>query len=220
MKPILCNVLMFPGFYESALSQALDYEEERWLEYQEEEEEEGEFHGVENLADAVFWVADYSGAYTEIARDWVRAFRDKVRESIPKFNCRWESMASPREYNFTTDRVFVYLPRALVTRWHAAMKGNEKFADLVRARFSSRDGFISFYPSTLATWYEKDLNEWDHNQIGTLLDAVLIVAGFDKRKLLEEIESDLYESECFSSAFDNCFTYEALRAKLAEREEA
>lgn len=42
----------------------------------------------------------------------------------------------------------------------------------IKKRFTSYDGFISFYSNRIEDWLDKPLTEWDHNELGTLLYAL------------------------------------------------
>lgn len=79
----------------------------------------------------------------------------------------FESLTSPREYNFSTDRIFCHIDYAelcgIVKTFDLA-----EFSAFVRERFTNRDGFISFYPADLAEWGK--IESWDHNQCGTALE--------------------------------------------------
>ena len=43
--------------------------------------------------------------------------------------------------------------------------------EMVRKRFTSRSGFISFYESDFSLW-SKNLEEWDCNETGTLFECL------------------------------------------------
>lgn len=80
----------------------------------------------------------------------------------------FESMSSPRFYNFETDRVFVLLTRADLARlWRNTDR--DIFEKACRDSFTSRSGFISSYSPDWRTWGR--LSSWDHNQVGTLVQA-------------------------------------------------
>ena len=50
------------------------------------------------------------------------------------------------------------------------MKNHKKdLEDLIKEKFTTRDGFISFYPNRLDKW-PKDFEEWDHNHLGTCFE--------------------------------------------------
>lgn len=120
----------------------------------------------------------------------------------PSIGMTFESMDSPREYNFTTDRVYGLVPlktmREIFRRSKA--ENHETLAAVVRDTFTSYDGFASFYSPDLDSWLAKAgrLQDWDHNELGTLLIAGLQMAGetFGEGSVYdyESPESRLYES--------------------------
>lgn len=127
-------------------------------------------------------------------------------ETGVQLTLEYESLDSPREYNFTTDRLFATTDARTICT--LALGTNPVvLSTLVRERFTSRSGFISYYPSDLAEWPSSPL-DWDHNQLGTLLQAWLGDQGVEiplAWELLEsardngEIDSLLYEempAEC------------------------
>ena len=71
-------------------------------------------------------------------------------------------MDSPREYNFTTDRVYAHIPVNVVLALFArsAAEGHARLRETIRERFTSYDGFHSHYDTTLDTWLERDVTEW------------------------------------------------------------
>lgn len=201
----------FPGLYHSWLSQELDNEEERFIEYECDENEEGEKAFPEplriaspDLADILYRAMDYSAAHLSLAKAYTDAFDawagealgftrsgwrgvwgrkpdgsyGKLRRERYRFDslgAKFEEMTSPREYNFTTDRIFCELSGRTVARLFRMSRedNHARLAACIRERFTSRDGFISHYSNRLADWLEKPLADWDHNELGTLLRALL-----------------------------------------------
>jgi hypothetical protein len=84
-------------------------------------------------------------------------------------------MDSPRFYNFETDRIYAKNTKKQVRalRKHVADNNLQK---VIEDRFTSRSGFISYYDNDLKAW-SKDAGAWDHNQVETLLLAVMYQAG-------------------------------------------
>lgn len=204
----------FPGFYYSWLSEGINNKEEQFLE-NEASEPDAEFHAVprDKLAESLFDSCNYSIAFQMLAREWTSEFIRQAREAMPDFWGRFESMDSPREYNFTTDRVYIRIDRKKAARYRKAARHSKTFAGLVRERFTSRSGFISFYSADVADWYDSD--EWDHNQWGTLIEACLIAAGLDLATLEESILYALHENGCFYEAFEASVNWAKLREACA-----
>lgn len=151
------------------------------------------------LAEILFKVTHYRTAYEKIARWYAEAFDSWAGEQLgmtrkakrnrydwqsqktvvetydaDSIGLQFESMDSPREYNFTTDRIFCHIPLKTVRALFKASKAENHMSlrAAIRERFTSCDGFISGYPNGLDSWLAKPLQEWDHNEIGTLLVAM------------------------------------------------
>lgn len=165
---------------------------------------------ADEMADLLFRHTTYRDAYRQIAHSYVDAFDYQAGEAFgesltakrqtfrmingtytpgvesyqrPSIGMSFESMDSPREYNFATDRVYGRIPlkfmRALLKR--SSAENHATLARVVAERFTSRSGFSSFYDSDVAAWLAKagPLQEWDHNELGTLLIAGLVMADVD-----------------------------------------
>jgi hypothetical protein len=118
-------------------------------------------HGLDpwNYSDSSYFMEEYSKAYVE--------------EFASEFNLKltFDDLSSPREYNFTTDRIFAEIADSDIKRVLDGFN-RDNFAKFVRSKFTSYDGFISYYNPDLNEW-GSDLDEWDHNQIGTILDFMV-----------------------------------------------
>lgn len=157
-----------------------------------------------DLASILFDVTDYPAAYDKLARAYVDAFSQLAgdglgisapeqvkfydreakgyktrREVVSSLRLTFADMSSPREYNFTTDRIFANVPVSVVRKLWAIVKA-DSFDTLTRVaqeRHCSRSGFISGYRSDWRDWGA--LADWDHNQLETLLIAACEVERFD-----------------------------------------
>jgi len=145
------STVPFSGFYESIHSGEVDHTLERIL----TDRDSGSEPAPDFIQNAAFMAIDYSAVYRRYARAYVDSFAEWLG-----LDGKFESMDSPREYNFTTDRVYITLTRADVARlWRGVSRADMTKA--AKARFTSYDGFISGYlkrrqrtspgPSTLGT---------------------------------------------------------------------
>jgi hypothetical protein len=118
------------------------------------------------IRDRLFDCVDWSQVHQTYARKYCRAFAEEYGIEL-----KFESLSSPKYYNYETDRIFAHISDEEIARLFEAVdvKALEK---LIRERFSSCSGFISHYPNTLEDW--GDLDTWDHNQLGTLVEAYVI----------------------------------------------
>lgn len=171
--------LPFQGFYESWYSGELDHEESQYAEHLAEKE--GETYPPELRLDAstfselLFEHMNYRSAELEIAEEYVDSFDRMFSDELElPLRLKYESMDSPREYNFTTDRVYAHIPLAVVRK---LFRKSERFdnhatlAQVIAERFTSYSGFISGYRNDLESWLSKPLRDWDHNELETLLLA-------------------------------------------------
>ena len=196
----------FPGFYGSWLSSDLDNVEEREAEYLAEE------HGLEASAAAELILdhMKYGTAHDYLARQWVEYFRNHVAETFDlQLDLTFESMTSPREYNFATDRIFCHISDEDVQVLFDAIP-TEVLRATIKARFTSYDGFMSFYSNDVDEWLEKPLIEWDHNELGTLLEALVSQSPeFISDVCMQMTESEVYDNASQEAmdwpAFDQAF---------------
>lgn len=228
----------FPGFYHSWLSQALDYEEEMTTENMAESEYyEGAWPEplrmtASEIGEELFMAVSYPVAHEAMAEAYLDAFDNaagvalgetrtlwfmdwrkghKVRCKADTCGFKFSIMTSPREYNFTTDRLFATASMAFVKRLWKRSKADNHAAlrKVIAERFTSRSGFISHYPNRLGDW-PTDLADWDYNQLGTLLIACLSLTDFDE----DSVVMAVLESDATSEALSEALDHDDLDARL------
>lgn len=196
------------------------------------------------LAELLVDPSDYSAMHEAVAKEYVATFDhllgDAMGLSVPTEGTRWcykandmvphvydrptaglefESMSSPREYNFATDRVFAYIPMATVellfTR--SRVEHHEPLRSLIRDSFTSRSGFSSHYDNDLDEWLAKPLDEWDHNELGTLLVAALKLYRPDDESSMEmDCLTAMSEASDFHTAWSNAVDWDKFESARAE----
>lgn len=114
--------------------------------------------------------------WDEVRMAYVKDYTESFAAEL-KLDIQFESLSSPREYNFTTDRIFVHISEEEVKRI-LALTDRKILEEIIRKSFTSRDGFISSYPNDLEEW--PDVSEWDHNHIGTLIAAYAETTGWNE----------------------------------------
>src|SRR5574337_795111 len=194
-------VIPFSGFYESYWSDAIDHEIEQLAEWKAEDEDEDldEDEIKTILNDSL----DHAKARGLVAKAYVEAYENFVNEETGlQIALDYESLSSPREYNFTTDRIFCTISAEDVQAlWEYVDKA--EFDKVCRKHLTSRSGFHSFYDPDYTTWGE--LEEWDHNQLSMLLEA------------LPECEDwVLAESMEIYSLVDEAVNWPSVKAKILE----
>lgn len=122
-------------------------------------------HPNKDLLDAAYGAVRWAHVHHQYAEDYCRAFAHEFG-----INLSFDSLVSPREYNFETDRIFATIDEDEVRRLFGEVDPDDLTA-IAKERFTSCDGFISFYDPDWRAW--GDVLEWDCNQVGTLLLAWL-----------------------------------------------
>jgi hypothetical protein len=149
----------FSGFYETSHDQRIDEAEEQMF-----SGDDGEI--VSSVAYEAFWSnLNYGSVHEKYAKAYVAALAHGLKIPLD-----YEEMVSPREYNFTTDRLFAKISRSDFAKMLRAVRGkrlNEKVLD----QFTSCSGFISFYPNSVSLWGR--IADWDYNQVGTVLSCYI-----------------------------------------------
>jgi hypothetical protein len=127
----------------------------------------------------------------------------------------YNTMVSPREYNFTTDALYVELsPKDVVLL--ARRVGLSAIRKAAKEMFTSRDGFCSFYDPDISTWGK--LRTWDHNQLYALMTAAVTVANgaSDEYGMDWGIYEDMSSDGDFSTAHDKAVDYQTIMFEISK----
>jgi hypothetical protein len=168
----LLTTIPFSGFYESIHDMAIDNAIEREFDV----DGDGEPDCLPDHIDMGDIIRDMD--MRRLLNDYARAYVDFINEHFDLPSLEFESLQSPREYNFTTDRIFAYISVQDIAKMYAAIP-RDRFAEWIEEQFTSCPGFISFYSNSLTEWL-KQSGQWDHNQIGTLMQAYVTYEDGDK----------------------------------------
>ena len=194
----------FPGLYETLLSSELDYVEEREAEWMAEAQDGqgGEIIPEElrltsdKFAELLFQHSDYGAAHQAIARDYCAQFEEIASEDLGfALGLTFEEMTSPKFYNFETDRLFARIPVASIAKLFeiSAADGHKALAGILEERHTSRSGFHSYYSNELEEWLEKPLEDWDHNELESLLLACLTLKAEDEEEITRRVSMAMIE---------------------------
>src|SRR5574340_487293 len=150
----------FPGFYESILSGAIDRAEEMTVESLRENEDYDIFEYYQ-IANILFDHTNYTAVHLTIAEAWVKEFANYVAEAFDlRLGLEFVEMTSPREYNFTTDRVFAKISMPQL-RELFELVDKRRLDEECERWLKSRSGFISHYDHRWRNWgtIEQELDE-------------------------------------------------------------
>ena len=165
------STIPFDGFYESFISDDIDHQIGQQIEW------DSDIYDLNEDEQQVLWDnyldINRSYFYNQIAEDYTNFYIDELNERLKGFelNATYKFFTSPREYNFTTDRIFIEIEENHAIDFIKFIIKNYKkeLEEKIKQRFTSRSGFISSYKNSLDLWID-DYSEWDCNMIGTCFE--------------------------------------------------
>lgn len=209
----------FMGLYYTPLDDGLNSEielqasgmSERDVEREDEIDRLCEREYQELLCDHATW----SLAHVELCKEYTQTLVCLVEEESGfDLGLQFESMASPREYNFETDRIFCCIPEATLDDLLARVD-KVVLAQVVKEQFTSRSGFSSYYSGDVREWLEEPLSSWDHNQTCALIEAFLIQTLGESWE--ENVVQRMVDKSLFTSAFEAAIDWAELDADVERR---
>ncbi len=158
----------FTGFYESEHASMIDDEINMIF----ETDDNGGTHAV---PDDLYKYADYKGMFTDYAKLYAEVFADHFEEETGvKLDLEFESMTSPKFYNFETDRIFAHISTKAIQDMFTLSEDENHISlkKVIADRHTSRSGFHSFYSNDPEEWLSKSVTDWDNIELETLIHAV------------------------------------------------
>jgi len=153
----------------------------------------------ENMLQLLHNSINWKDLRSEYAQEYTECFAREF--DLPSI--KYKLLSSPKYYNFETDRIVAEISLNDIKKIFNIVP-IEDLKQGIKDRFTSYDGFISFYSNDLNQW-PLDLELWDLNQIGTLLEIYInLESKFDQFKeyeLLDPIHetlSPLFDKHCAS----------------------
>lgn len=203
--------LPFAGFYESMYSDGINHAEEQYIEWLVEEEGLSE-EIKDKIANNLYKFQDNNIATNHVAKEYVDYLDSGFSYDYDlNLELTFSDMSSPREYNFTTDRIFAHISEANAKKlFDLVMKTPGLLEKTIKKLFTSYSGFISHYSNDIDEWLERPVTEWDHNELGTLLHALL------PREFEDSIGMSIAESNVFDEAFHASMDWDKFEQALKE----
>ena len=165
------STIPFDGFYESFISADIDHQIGQQIEWDSDMYDLNE--DEQQVLDDSYLSVNRSSFYNQIAEHYTDLYIDALNERLKGFtlNAKFNLLTSPREYNFETDRIFIDIERdhAIDFIKYIIKNYKKELEEKIKQRFTTRDGFISFYKNSIDLW-PKDYSEWDCNMIGTCFE--------------------------------------------------
>ena len=199
----------FPGFYETFLTP----DESQELEYIDDTRRElGLIGRVGDYAldsSITFKVAEYE---EEVAKRYTNLVEAKLKEYIPSIAIKYQSIVSPKEYNFATDSVNIEVTLNPDDLFEYITRHLKEFQEHIKEKYTSYDGFISHYSSSYLDWLEswKDTVKHEH-QLGAMLQFVLHNEG------VMDFEPDLPSLELPDEWYTKLTTMHIVNGELLDK---
>lgn len=196
----------FVGFYNSFLDFDEIFEDEM-NEINNERECKG-FDILDFYSDVNF---DYVAYNIKVSQLYCEVMQSVLINELD-LNCKikYESLYSPKEYNFKTDSVNIEIKILLKDQkvLNNLIKENyDQLASLIKDGYTSRDGFNSFYSNNIDEWLNPNDDYYLHcsHKLGAMLEMLIkIIFDVDKIKdiIFDEISSNISMSEFTDISYD------------------
>lgn len=208
---------IFPGFYgtifgnddgQEERQEIVCYLESLGLSY-------GSFGTAEKVANIIVFNSKlYEVGYKDYEAEYVERMTAAVSKELADFpgfaGLEFESVYSPKEYNFRNDSGNVRLVLSNERLFRAALlrtirANRAAFAAFLKSRYTSCSGFISHYSNVPADWLaglSGGLENMGEHRPGALLDFVLAVQGFNEESLYYAAEKPSLSEYMSGPLFD------------------
>ncbi len=211
--PISTWLPIFSGFYNSIFDPGENFDE---YEYGHEEgwrEHNPEFaaYGWEDIKEALHLYTDYRPGYLAAAQAITAAFMEWFNHETDLAlikSCQFETLNSPREYNFSTDSIDVALEidHDVLRDYLAAHEA--EWDGYLSEKYTSRSGFISSYPNDVEGWKEEteNLTNLDDHYLGSILEFIA------RSEISDPEMSFYYAADSLSEEFMNAVEIDTAKA--------
>lgn len=147
------EVKCFPGFYETIFSEIYIEESERYS-------LQDQYPDFEHLED---WEINSDAYRNAVAKEFAERYIDELNDKLQLgIKLTSESIESPREYNFTTDKIICSIEVGVydefiekITHLMNNPEHRVRLVKIIRERHSNASGFWSFMSNDMEDWFER-----------------------------------------------------------------
>lgn len=218
MKTANTYLPIFPGFYGTSY----EPDESNEISGIEDERKYNGLSELENLWNIAKF--DYEGYRESVGKSCVTfIFNILVNEMKIVKSIKFQSISSPREYNFANDSINIevkFTEKQAKKIKSLIVKNFELFDAIIKENFTSYDGFISFYSNDSSKWLNDLDNILEHQtQSATILEFLLLIyVSKDETEDFSIVDgaNDLGNEMCgfvLENNFLSCINYEELTTK-------
>lgn len=187
MKTYNTFLPIFNGFYNSIFE--ADGEDSE-IDYINDEREKIDLESI--TYDDCEW--DYKEYNERVSKKCVEVIADELSDLLGDMNITFESLQSPKYYNYYTDSINIEIEMEGLDVILAYLEKNcEKFADYIFGNYSSYDGFMSFMSNNSDVWIE-DINNGEDlsHRLGAVLNFILRNEGYTTEDLYNGLDEENY----------------------------
>lgn len=188
MKKIETYLPIFNGFYNTLF---------------ESDGEEGEIEDINSQRetkglDSIDYdncVFDYKAYEKRVAEKCVEVIEREINDVLEtKMVFNFQAVSSPREYNFTNDSINIEVELESLNAIKDYLRENQSnFAEHLKERYTSYDGFISSYSINIIEWFTMLDNEEKLNHVlGSVMDFILSNEGYEVIDLYDGLDGENY----------------------------
>ena len=133
-------------------------------------------------------MVDWETYHKTIARKMCEFVEDELRPFVSEIT--FDRISSPKYYNFENDAIYIDVEFDVETVENYLLANNNAFDDYLEERYTSRDGFTSFFSNSCKAWF----GVWheDNHMVGAVLDFIL---------RNEDVEEPMYFDDLHVSLF-------------------
>jgi len=191
---------IFNGFYNTIW----EYDETSIIEAINYNREKNNINGKINFEHLEI---DYKQYEKDISKTICEAVQDNLSEYI--ISIEYQGVYNPKEYNFKTDSINCIIEPNIDNIKKFIYDNKAKFIEFLKNRYTSFDGFISYYSNDFETWQEDSNNFTDFNMhsLGSILDFIALHLEIDNILLYNDIYDnfDVYEYISNYDILESCF---------------
>ena len=175
----------FSGFYNSVHDSIIDSA----LEY------ESECYADSDKANDIILDLLNINHYNKIREELSKVFVEGINELFwyeydIKLDLEFDSLKSPRFYNYSTDEIYCYIDNDKINELVALLDNENDFIEVLKDKYQSRDGFIVF-DSTLQAIDNKDYSLFFSDLLCQLIDFDVIE------------DNEYYNDKAFETVLNN-----------------
>ncbi len=188
MKKIETYLPIFQGFYNTLFEASGEDEEVNDINSQREAK------GLEEIdfSDCKFDYEEYEKRVAEKCTEVIEWELNYILDTKMVFN--FQSVVSPREYNFTNDSINIEVETEDLNAIKDYLRENqENFGEYLRDIYTSRDGFNSFWTVNPLLWFTMLDNEEKLNHVlGSVMNFILLNEDYEANDLHDGLDGVNY----------------------------